>query len=501
MSVADPQAPRSPSMSSNAVVMVGGNVFVSVVLLAIDWVFIRAYGTALHGQVMWAVAVVTMAALLSDLGVSEPAGVRRIARLRASGDRAALREAIGELPVLSITMTLAATVALAGVALLEGNPQRRMWLLSIVVWVPALGLIRVWRFLFFGFERFMGAVVMHAIDEGGRLAGLLVCLVAGWGAGAVLGVWTLAHGVAIGAGWVLVRRLLGGEIAGAEPRMMRPREAGGMAARSVSYFAPTLWMASLPFLMVLVVGHWHEGTPLSVFKVCFSWGLVSRIIVLPLTNVLLPRLSWHSARAAEGAQGGDVLATSGVAPVVRLQGLVLTGAFALACALGRPFLALYSDAHGSAVAVLLVLTLAVGIDDYAQIVTQALMAGRHVRTVALCEAAKFIALIALGCLLVPGGAGLGAAWALAGAAALGASGKLMAVRRDAWRLGIAVFARALLLIGALGGVYRYAGSAVEAAWIYGAVWVAGVAILGLLRRADLHDWAGAMRRAFAQRRA
>ena len=499
--MSDSSATHSPApmLAVNAMWSTVGSVAVSAALFFIDVAFIRLYGPDAHGEVFWALSVVSMAMLLCDLGLTGPAAVRRIARERDAGDRRTLEREVSWIATTALLMAAIVAVAVFLVAGESAIPGRATWLRGLSVWVVLLTAMRVCRMVCFGFERIRGAIVVYFLADAGRLAILLALGFAGAQVKWVLAGWTAALVAVSALGlWIMVRVGRGGGLR-LRPSLPSPTWAGAAVARSLPYFTPTLWVAGLPFLMLLIVGHWHRGETVSVFKVCLSLAFLARMLITPLTSILLPRLSWALARG-----GGDMKrAVESVAPVARLQGMVVTLAFAAILAIGAPMLDLiYGPLYAKqGVTVLLILIVAIGIDDFAQILNQLLLAGKHVGAVNLWEGLKLVVLGGVVFLWVPQGGAQGAAWALLVGVGVNAAGKLLTARHYSSGVGAMAFAR---MLGVLGGLLALAQLPLgHVAWrvaVLGGGWGALALATRLLRPAEVLDWSRTLGRVVFQRR-
>ena len=508
-----PAADAGAGTLAGNVVTVALAVFVSNGLLLLsDLAVVRWYGKGFHGSLMWLISVTRLTLLGGSLGLFGTAGIRHVARGRARLPHAVSDEISERLTLafLSLTVCSLAVLLLArpiAAALGRGGSapeQAARWLRIATTWILLLGGLNACRMIAVGYERMDRLLLMVSADEGGKLAWVAVAaglsLSAGW---VVLG-WTGVHAIALLLTTWLIARMGRGVGLRVRPKLAPLRRSLRIALDGVAYLAPTLWHAGgMQLVLMLLVGLLRPAGDVSVVRICLTWSLVSRLLVAPLSTALLPRVAWTDAAddsAPAGEPGTDLSAT--LAQAARMLGLVGSLAFACLWAVGPVLLRLYGPEYREALSALLVFALAVGLDNYGQMIDRALLGAKGLPIVLWTELLKYAALLGGVWLLVPDRGALGAAEALSVAMAVNIGAKLAAVAWLAGRAGPRALTPSRLGAGpfvcSLGVFALIAAAALAAARLDGAPariaaplasWAVGVLALRVLRPREALGWA------------
>lgn len=484
---------RNIAHVTGSVLLANASTFIS------NWALIALYDAAKHGQIVCVVAAVRIGILLSDLGLANKAGVRTIARQRAVAPEK-LSEIVSDL--VTILLAVAAVLAAAMIAFAGtiGKLQPAidpMTLRMAGTWVFMAAVVQICKMIFLGFERMINVLIASPAAAIGRLAWVGVCWICGLEVMWVFVGWTGAHLLAmLVAVWrasVLARQMRLRVRVGLRAIVRAPRIIGA----ALPYYLPFLGLLGLPFVTQLAIGSIRPdnvaATEVSVFQVCFALSLVSRLLASPISSALFPRAA--HADASAGADHGQTVAV--VKQAARLLGLVATLVFAACWAFGGHVLGLlYGPQYAAALPTLLVLAVAVGIENYSIQLDQVLMATRSVGVVARLEALRYALLAGFWWWSIPAYGPLGAAAAIGVTAAVNVVCKMIATRREIAGIGALSFASTLGTFALTAG----AGLLLPNRHLVLPVWLAAVLALRLLRPTEIVGWAQAMWRAFTARK-
>jgi len=459
-------------MARNIAYVTGSSLLINVCLFVSNWALIALYGGTEHGKIVWVVAAARIAMLLGDLGLANKAGVRTIARQRAAAPDK-LSETVSDL----VAVLLAAGAVLSiGMILLAGPIAARrpgidpMTLRMAGIWVFTIAVVRICLMISIGFERMGNLLIAAPATAVGMLLWVVACRIWDLPVAWVFVGWTAAHLLAmLIAIWRLrvLARQVGLRIrAGLRGLRRAPRIVGG----ALPYYFPFLGLLGLPFVTQLAIGSIRPdnvaAAEVSVFQVCFALALVSQTAAV-------------------------------VKQAARLLGLVATLVFAAYWALGGRLLdLLYSPQYAAALPTLLVLAIAVGIENYSIQLDQVLMATRSVGVVARLEALRYALLAGIWWWSIPTYGPLGAAAAIAVTAAVGVACKIIATRRQISEIGALSFASTLGTFALTAG----AGLLLPNRYLVLPVWLAATLAIRLLRPREIVGWVQAMLGAFTPRK-
>jgi len=428
-----PSAPRAVAV--NIAYLTGAQTFANLCILLANLAVIRCYGREAHDGVVLVVAVVGMFMVVADLGMASKAGVRTIARLRAT-EPARLNEAVPGLVAVQLgfaAFLAAAVIALAGP--LHGIlPRLDVSALRMAgTWIFTFAIARASLMLFWGFERMRGALLVNPVRELARAAWVPVCWAAGLDVFWVFVGWTGAHLLTCLTAGVAARRLARHTGVRIRPRVAGVAGALRIVAAALPYYVPFLGLFGLPLVIPVAVGLLDKtGGDVSTVQVCLALALLPRLLAVQVGNAVFPRMS-----ALQATEQPDHPATAALlVRSVRLVCLIAVGVLVAYALVGRWVLGtLYEPAYAAAAPALLAMTFAVGLDSVAIQLDQAMMAMKHVRVVGWMELLRYAVLVATLWLLVPHYAVNGAAAALGISAAVALAAKLIIVRRLLHRVG------------------------------------------------------------------
>ena len=498
-SPSDNRRASSHLLARNIAYVTGSMLLLNACAFVGNWALIALYGATKHGEIVWVVAAASVGMLLGDMGLAAKAGVRMIARQRAEAPEK-LSETVSELVtiLLAVWAVLAAVmIALAGPIAAMRPGIEPMALRLAGTWVFLAAFVRICMMMSFGFERTVNILITCPSTAIGKLLWVAVCGVYDLDVSWVFVGWTGAHLLAMLIGTWRVRVLA---------RQMRLRIRPGLrgivrlpriVGAALPYYIPFLGLLGLPFVAQLAIGSIRPdavaAAEVSIFQVCFALSQVSRLLAMPISSVLFPRVA-H----ADASPGADHAQTAAILQrAARLLGLVGTLVFALHWALGPHVLGLlYGSRYADALTTLLVLAVAVGIENYSMQLDQVLMAGRSVRVVAWLEAARYAVLVGLWSWSIPAYGPLGAAAAIAVAAAVGVACKMIATRRHIAGIGAISFASTLgtFALSAGAGLLPLGQYLVVPAWLVAAL------ALRLLRPREIVQWGRVLLGAFGRAR-
>ncbi len=409
----------------------------------------RHLGASDYGRFQTVVALATIVAALSDLGIST-LGLREYSA-RAGDDREAFLRMLLTLRMLlslvAIAGTTVAAVALGYDATMVGGAvlQGTGVLVAGVATTLAVPL---------GADLRLGTLAALDVLRQGVTTGLYALLVAaGAGLGAFFGVAPVAAAVLLVATVALVR--------GRYP--LAPRLAAGMwrtvARPALSFGVATASGQVYVYTALVLCGLVTTAHETGLFAASFRVYLVIAVVPGILVTGAFPVL----ARAATGGDGGARLGRM-VAPLVGTTA-ALGGAAALACALGAPAIiaVVAGDGYDGAIGVLRVQGIALGLTFVIAALGFTLLAGHRHRAIALSNGAALVVSAATVLVLAHDHGARGAAWATVLGEAVLAVAYLMALRRaiPGVEVGASRLARIAVALGA--GV----GAGVGAGWVTG----------------------------------
>ena len=478
---------RNIAYRTSATLLINACVFGS------NWALIALYGATEHGRIVRIVAMVHMGVLLADMGLGNKAGVRMIARLRASAPEH-LSKTISDL--MAILLVAGALAAVGIIVFASPRPGiDKMTLCLAGTWVFAATVAGACRMVVIGFERMGNVLIMGPSAAAGKLLWIAACGIWNLPVAWVFVGWTAAHLLAmLIAIWRLrvLARQVGLRIrAGLRGLRRAPRIVGG----ALPYYVPVLGLLGLPFVTQLAIGSIRPdnvaAAEVSIFQVCFALAMVSRLLAMPISSVLFPR-----AAHADASSDADHQQTAAVVKqAARLLGLVGTAVFALHWAIGPDVMGLlYGSRYANALPTLLVLAVAIGIDNYSIQLDQVLMATRSVGVVARLEALRYALLAGIWWWSIPTYGPLGAAAAIAVTAAVAVVCKIIATRRHISGIGALSFA------STLGTFALTAGAGLllpNNRYLVLPAWLVAALVLRLLRPREIAGWAQALLGAFA----
>jgi len=398
----------------------------------------RHLGASDYGRFQTVVALATIVAALSDLGIST-LGLREYSA-RSGEDREAFLRMLLTLRVLLSLVAIAGT-ALAAVALgysatmVGGAALQGAGVLvagaAMTLAVPLSADLR------------LGTLAALDVLRQGVTTGLYALLVAaGAGLGSFFGVAPVAAAAVLVATVVLVR--------GRYP--LRPRIGAGMW-RSIARPALTFGIATASgqayiYTALILCGLVTTAHETGLFAASFRVYLVVAVVPGILVTGAFPVL----ARAAAGEDGGARLGRM-VAPLMGTTA-ALGGAAALTCALGAPWIVavVAGDAYDGAIGVLRIQGMALGLTFVIAALGFTLLADHRHRAIALSNGAALVVSAVTVLVLADAHGARGAAWATVLGEAVLAVAYLMALRRalPGAGLGASRLARVLAAAG-LGG--------------------------------------------------
>ncbi|MBI82951.1 MAG: hypothetical protein CMJ81_07125 [Planctomycetaceae bacterium] len=475
-------------LASNIVYSTVSIVTGSVALFVGNWAVIHWYGSGFHGNLVWLISVTQIALVASDFGLANKAGVRTIARLRAEGsDR--LNQAVSSVVYVPIFVAavLAACMFMFGEILADARPgvdaSLVRWAAS---WIVLSGGIRACRAVAIGCERSFNILLMVPLAEILKTTWIFVCAAANFPAEAVFYGWTGAWAVALAVSLVRLRTLLREFAMVISLTAIRTADTVRVVLEALPFHVQFVGLIGLPFILQLILGSWYvaeESTTrlaISSFQVCFSLALIPRLLGMPISTSLLPRIVHLSATPEDGHDQIDAI----LQQLTRLLGVAGTLVFALLCTWGPALLTfLYPAEYAGATVTLLILVAAVGIDNYSLQLDQVLMATQYAKIVAFLEVLRYGTLILATWFLVPESGVTGAAVSVLIASGINVAGKVVVTCRTFSPLGLGPFAQTLF-VGGLITATLLSGHAA----LCMPVWAVGALILGLLRPREIWGW-------------
>jgi len=450
------------TLGRNIVYVTFGVLVTNACLFVGNWAVIHGYGQGLHGQVVWILAASRLLTILADLGIASKAGVRLIARQRVL-DPQGLGPVISRLAGIQVAVGAVLSAGMFALALPIASLKAGLDPAAAGEFVLGLRLAATWvlfqagiRFCVMvsvGLERMASVLWTNPAGESLKVVWVFVCSALGLNLTWLFIGWTVAHVAALGVGLALLAPMEREFGFKARLRLGGARQALRMAAEAVPYFIPQLSMLGLPSVLAVGIGLRLAGAgnadaENSVFQVCWSLSLVSRLVSHTSSTALFPRF----ARLHAGASSRDDISAT-LHQASRLVGLSTSGLLALFVGWGGALLSVvYGGGHASALPLLLLLTLATGIENYTQQVDQVLMAVGLARVVMWSEALRVVAAAGVAWWLIPlhgaWGAGVGALAGTVGALAV----KIAAMRRFDRPAGLAPFGAMVAVMGFLWGL-------------------------------------------------
>ncbi len=493
---ADNSGADDARLTGNIVCLTISGVVGSMCLFLANLAIIRFYGQRVHDGLVWVISAAGVLMLVNDLGLASKAGVRAIARGRATGS-GDLSETVS---ILAVVLAAAGVVLAAGMIALAGPiSQLRPDVTATSVrlagtWVLAFAVVRTSMMVAIGFERTFDVLLLTAAVQVGKLAVVLACGVAGLAPRRILLGWTVVYALAAVLAAVRLRGMARRFALRLTAAGVTIRRAAGQVRQAVPYYVSYLGVFALAPATILLIGLWHPGRggQGSLFQVGFTLALVSRMLSVPIATALFPAVARsHAGRGGERAHAGDV------GRLVRLLAVVGTGLYAAYWAAGGMLLAgLYGGEYAAAAPVLLILAAAIGADSCSQQFDQVLMATGRAGLVAWLEGAKYALLLVGAVLWVPAGGAVGAAVAVCAAVVAPAVVKAVIARRTLGSAGTTAFALGLAVYAAVTAVGLCPGGAI----LVVPVWLASVVALRLLRPREARRWAGALLAVWRPRR-
>lgn len=263
-----------------------------------------------------------------------------------------------------------------------------------------------------------------------------------------VGVGLLATGDAL-VGMALALALLGAQSLGPDARTARRLASAGpaVAARSRLALVRRTWPIGLAAALLaagaqtpaLVLEHTHDVVVLGQLGAVTSVAYAAQLLNVALGNAAIPRLAAcrREGRSIAGLLGRLLLV------VAACDGLLVLGVLAL----GDAYLRLaFGDAHAGLGPELVLVAVAAAVAGLANMLSQALTALERFGQQLAINAGGLVAGVALALWLVPGAGLRGASWALLAMAGL----------------RLAVYAGALVRVGAIGRTEEIAGGPARA---------------------------------------
>jgi len=451
-----------------------------------NWAVIRWFGASFHGNLVWLLAAAQLGLLLSDLGLAGKGGIRGIARLRATRTDQ-LGRAVSEfvtIPlILAAALGLAMIVAAGPIAAVRGTAEVAPVRMA-GAWILLMAGIRACRTLSIGFERIANTLFMTPVAELAKMLWVFACAAVGLPVIWIFIGWTGAFALALLVS-LWRTRALGREFGLRFRLRLDPLGKSLRVVReALPYYVPQVGAVGLAFIVQLLIGAWHrtDSSEVSVFQVCFSLAVLSRLLATPISSALLPRIA-HIDATPEGDH--DQTTTVVLLQITRFLGLIATLVFAVYWAIGSQALALlYGPKYAANLPALLLLAFAVGAENYSLQLDQVLMAMRYVGVVGWLEVLKYAVLGAIGCWAIPAYGALGAAGAIGAATAVNVTGKMIATRTALQHIGAASFLCTVATFAAVAG----AGLLPFGAWLVLPAWLIAVLALRLLRPREIVQW-------------
>ncbi|MDY6914681.1 MAG: oligosaccharide flippase family protein [Planctomycetota bacterium] len=457
-------------------------------------IVIRSYGAAAHGGFVLVVSIAAVTIAVSDLGLASKVGVRLIARQRAIEP-----ERLGQVISGLVTVQLLfAVVLVLGMMAFAGPLASAFDDISATAvrvagaWVLLHAIIRICIMIYVGFER-MGAIALFMpAAEAAKLVWLLICAATGKDVIWIFVGWIGAYGLAAILAVAYTRRI--GRAFSFRVRIQPQaiRRSLHIIAEAVPYHVPFMAMFALPFVTQFCLGVWQVPEQVSFFQVCYSLAFVSRLVSIATATAIFPRLAHIDASA--GADSNE--ATAMLKQVTRCVGMIATFVFAFYCTTGSVLLQwMYGAEYVSALPVLLVLAVGVGLENYTQQLHQVLMAMRKVRVISLLELLRYILLAALAAWAIRIHGAQGAAWTVCAAIIVNAVLVMCVSRRLVGDIAAGSFVRTLAVFAVVAVV----------AWLpYGRcfavpAWLLAASSLGLFRLRQLRQWSALLTSAFRSR--
>lgn len=357
----------------------------------------RHLGAAGYGRFQTVVAVATIVAALSDLGVST-LGLREYAN-RAGADREAFLRTLLTLRVLLSLVAIAGT-ALAALALgYDATMVRGALLQGAGVLLAG---VATTLSVPLGADLRLGTLAVLDVTRQGVTTALYAVLVAaGAGLAAFFGVAPAAAAVVLVATAVLVR--------GRYPLrpQLRRGDWGAVARPAFSFGIATASGQAYIYTALVLCGLVTTAHETGLFAASFRVYLVVAVVPGILVTGAFPVL----ARAAHDADGGARLGRM-VAPLVGTTA-ALGGAAALTCALGAPWIiaVVAGDGYDGAIGVLRVQGIALGLTFVIAALGFTLLADHRHRAIAFSNLAALAVSATTVLVLAHDHGARGAAWA------------------------------------------------------------------------------------------
>ena len=475
-------------LASNIVYSTVSIVTGSVALFVGNWAVIHWYGSDFHGNLVWLISATQIALMASDFGLANKAGVRTIARLLAQGsDR--LDQAVSSVVYVPIFVAavLAGCMFMFGEVLADARPEVDAGLVRWAAsWIILSAGVRACRAVAIGCERSFNILLMVPLAETLKTTWVFVCAAASLPGEAVFYGWTGAWAVALAVSLLRLRTLLREFGMVVSFTAIRTADTIRVVLEALPFHVQFMGLVGLPFILQLILGSWYAAEEsatrlaISSFQVCFSLALIPRLLGMPISTSLLPRIAHLWAIQEDGhAQIGAILQQ-----LTRLLGVTGTLVFALLCTWGPALLTLlYPAEYAGATVTLLILVAAIGIDNYSLQLDQVLMATQYAKVVAFLEVLRYGTLILVAWFLVPESGATGAAVSVLIGAGINVAGKIAVTCRTFSPLGLGPFAQTLF-VGSLITATLLSGHATMCM----PVWLVGALVLRLLRPREIWEW-------------
>lgn len=473
----------------------------NVALLVGNWAVIRWFGPSFHGNLAWMVALSGLLLLSTDFGLAGNAGIRRIAHLRAIHSPRLSKE-LSQLVLLPLCFAFATALLVAFCSPLIAGLRQGLAPQAIVFcssWLLLLAGIRSCRSVSIGFERMQNIILMQPLAESLKTLWVFLCafllLPGNW----IFSGWTVAFLLALVVSAIRLRTLT--KAFGVHftlPRLTVVQHLRTIG-RAFPYHVPLMGITALPLAAQILVGQLYKGdtnsinTAISITQVFFSFALVSRLLAMPLSTALLPRMVHMNIAKETDERIGKLLSQT-----ARLLGLATTAIFVGYLCLGEVILnSLFGAAYRDSFPALLWLVAALGIEDYGLQLDQFLMARKKALALSILELLRYLTTLIAACFLIPTMGILGIAIGILAGIVVNVSGKTLLARREIRHIGV------LALVATLG---TYSSLALLARaypankLLLVASWLLLILLFRLLRPSEIGRWCRAVSTVLSHKR-
>ena len=360
---------------------------------------VRAYGQVLHDGITIVISLVSIVALLCDLGLAAKGGVREVARRRSQGIDALSSFVKTAFLVLFATGLLAASLVFVLSDFIGRNYEIERWVIQICcIWILAAVVLRTCSMVVIGFEKMRYLLVFTGLTQVLLSLWALACWILQFPIDILYKGWTVLWIVSAFLGLVLVYRVSRTAGLDLNVRLMALPRIAALLKTNFPFFMPVISSAGLPAIVFLLAGT-LDHRQVSLLQVTFSIGLIGRLVSQPIATALFPILV---RRQGANDEQGDSPSGEILGFITRFLGFAMLGILAGIFMAGGPLLsALYGPTYAVGLTALAIFTVANAVDAYRVQIDQVLMASGKIVFVAWQEAFKIVAFIGLSVVLFP----------------------------------------------------------------------------------------------------